>query len=231
MKSVIVISIALISCVNSSDDSFYKNLDITHGQANLNISSVIDTTTETSPFPEDYQLLTTTYKTDTSRKDSLLMCTEYLFIDQTRNKEGQCYYRLPFQLEAMSTDFLERLKDEKSFETFDSMMCEVGGQSAYNKFKHTNLGGDLSEIIHYKAWYEDYDDEGNDITHDTPDYFIGERIKVTQTDAYLKMEAFDEENVTLECIENFYTEDGLLIRQVWRTYGTEVYIAHYVYTI
>ena len=237
MKSLVLIGITLASCtfesnsIDSNNNNLQQQIPLEDSFDNMvQINAGMHSAHEIQ-FPENCELMITSYKSDSARKDSTLLCNECLFEDQKRSKEGKCYYRFPFELDAMSLDFFEKLKTEKSTESFDPQICEAGGHSAYNKYKFNDLGNGISEVIHYKAWYEDYDENGNDFTHDTPEYFIGEKIQIYQTDTYTKFEAFDDEGELIESLEYIYNENGLLIRQVWSTYGNEVYLAHYVYNI
>lgn len=225
MKLLFLVGVALISCTDHG--SKQKEPLITDSLDSE--SSIIHLKTEETSAPDEFELKAVTYKTDTSGRDSTLMCTQYNFEDYSKSKEGKCYFHLPFEIDAMPTSFLERLKSEKSIETFDPLMCEVGGQSAYNKYIYKKTGSHSSEILHYKAWNEDYDEAGEPITNEVPEYFLGERLKIIDTDSYLKIEAFDDENNPLDYIENFYNEKGQCIRQIWKTYGSEVYLAHYSY--
>lgn len=223
MKGIVVVLLGLFACKDQAEVSNF-NLEMTNSSE---VSSVTDTI---SPdiFPDNCELMTTIYEMDTSMQDSSLHCTEYLFIDQSKSKEGKCHYRLPFEIEALSADFFELLKQEKSLETFDPTICEVGGHSAYNKYQLTENGIGNYTVLHYKAWYEDYTEEGEPITHEQPEYFLGEQIKIIEKNQYLKLTAQNEEGQVIESIENFYNENGILIRQKWFSLGS-TFVSHFVY--
>ncbi len=224
MKSFIVVIIGLCSC-NEPSEEFKQNFET---EQNLEISTPADSIGP-DIFPENCELMTTIYKIDSSMQDSTLICTEYLFIDQSKSKVGKCYYRLPFEIDAISVDLLERLKKEQSVETFDPTICEVGGHSAYNKYQFTDKDNGHYEVHHYKAWYEDYTAEGEPVTHEHPEYFLGEKISITENNHFLKLCALNAEGDVIESIENFYNENGILIRQKWFNYGTTL-VSHFVYS-
>lgn len=236
MKSLILICLTLGSCTidsKSNDSPENKHQKLIVNELSTIESIQIDSIQEIDSFnfPDSCEMKITSYKSDSARKDSTLLCNEYLFLDQSKTKEGKCYLRFPFELDAMSLEFYEQLKIDKNAESFDPLICEVGGHSAYNKYRYKEISKNEHEVIHYKAWYEDYDSEGNPITYETPSYFIGEKIKIFQTDTYVKFQSYDEDGNLLESLEYFYNDIGFLSRQVWSTYGNEVYLAHYVYSI
>lgn len=123
------------------------------------------------------------------------------------------YSHMPMYDEFCSPWLIDTLK-HGVYETFDSLMCEVGGNSAYDKYVMEQTGKNSYKIIHYMAWFEKYEDGSDDPVSDyTPDYFVGHTITAELTPDYFKVHTVWEDGELYSDFVEKYDEQGNLTFQ------------------
>jgi hypothetical protein len=221
MKVLFILGTLLFSCTSaeepdSSDLVYNYDFDKT------------DELLDTKPEKFDFQVFI--YEMTADKKDSILNCEQFYLNNLSIWKSGSCWYSAPFQSEYISEHSLEKGKTETSFETFDPLVCEAGGHSAYNRYKFEKKNGQITMVTHYKAWYEKYDEEGEMINVTEPTWFIGETIKITYEDNRRTLKAYNEDNELLETLINEYNEAGQLIFQEWAYTNEKTFRFYYTYS-
>lgn len=120
----------------------------------------------------------TIYEFDNTYTDSSLVSEQWFLGDSILKKTGESFYRLPLESAFLDEWSIKSAKGQTCYETFDSLICQAGGASAWNKylFIYDNEKRPLF-IKHYKAWYHGFDEDYSDPEPEKPKYFLSETIK------------------------------------------------------
>ena len=212
MKVALIPTILLFSC-GLQEQSENQDSQITEQLDETESIDQYDDLHNDRPTNFDKQILV--YEMTKNGEDSILNCETLFLNDKRVYKDGSCYYHSPFQSDYISENVFEQGKHERYIETFDPLMCEVGGNSAYDKYEFEKSGEAISKITHYKAWYEGYTDDGEPITYDTPNWFIGEIIEVSYVGNSRTLSTYDSENKLIDILTNTYNQNGDLVYQEW----------------
>lgn len=105
-----------------------------------------------------------------TNKDSTLTGEIWYLNDSIVKQEGKTNFQIPLQFE-ISDRLIEEVDGKKERETFNENICEVGGNSAWNKyyFTYDSLKRPI-RVEHYKAWwYEGLYDEEKEVELERPD--------------------------------------------------------------
>ena len=143
------------------------------------------------------------------------LSNKYMKDGKTYQNVGKFYHSVPFEMDEGSNYLIGLGQETDYYEILDSTMCEVGGNSAYDKYEFEKSGEAISKITHYKAWYEGYTDDGEPITYDTPNWFIGEIIEVSYVGNSRTLSTYDSENKLIDILTNTYNQNGDLVYQEW----------------
>ncbi len=191
MKSIYYLVFITVILLNScANDSSSENKIVTTNSVRSNIPDTLAV---------DKSILIYSY--DSTYTDSTLVCRQWFLKDSLLKKEGQFYDTLPVTSEFIDHYIISEAKGKATYETFDSLICETGGHSAWNKYVFTYDGAKKPALIkHYKAWYENYDDDEHPTTNSKPYYELAEQI-------YFTYSAHKKEQVTKD-------ETGKLIEKI-----------------
>ncbi len=131
---------------------------------------------KTSATPSlHYDKYAAVYQFSSTHNDSILVCEQWFLNDSLVKKTGKFYSSFPLQSEYVDDETVKSANGRITYETFDPLMCEVGGSSAWNKYVF--IYDDKKQpllVEHFKAYFENYDANGNVFTNKTPDYHLGE---------------------------------------------------------
>lgn len=122
------------------------------------------------------------FKFDSTLKDSTLLCQKILQNDSIIYQKGDFNMNLPFQSDCIDNYTIELAKGKKVLETFDSLICELGGKTAWNKYylRYDNNSNNKQkrpvQIVHYSANLEYYDKFGEPQNYKFPRYFFRETM-------------------------------------------------------
>ena len=136
------------------------------------------------------------------------------------------YSRLPVISEYINEDIVEQAKEENPYETFRPKTCEVGGTSAWNKYEvlFDSLMRPV-EAVHYKAFYEFVDEEGEYYTKDSAEYFVGETVYF-EYDNLLKTQKVFRDSVLIEILSKKYSKSGELLSERWKHFDKDYIIVY-----
>jgi hypothetical protein len=164
------------------------------------------------------------YKYGKSYTDSTLVCELWYSGDTLLKKEGEYYYALPVQSEHVSDDILSIAGGNTEYETFNELACEVGGQSAWNKyvFKYDSAWNPV-EVKHYKAYREGYDENEDLVIAKKPDYFLSSIARFSFVKDGTAMVVIDDEGVVIERILKKYDKDSRIVYEHWEAWGEHRY--------
>jgi len=169
------------------------------------------------------------YQYDSTYLDSTLIAEWFYYNDSIAKQGERFYYGLPFESEFVWPSIIDAARGETELETFDSLICEVGGTSAWNKyiFEYDQLNR-VKQIKHMKAWwYEGLGEYGE--RPDKPAYFLGETINFEYQANQSLQRTYDENNTIIEHFEKRYDREGLLIFEHCETWSEYRYKAYYNY--
>ena len=150
---------------NSSTNDKITDVNSAKSQHNLN--------SDTLPLTNYIRI----FEYNNTYSDSLLICEQWFSGTVLVKKIGEFANRIPIQSDFVSDYIISCANGKMVYETFDSLMCELGGYSAWNKyvFKYDSIKRPTN-VKHFKAWYESVDKQGNFYTNKKPKYFMGEEI-------------------------------------------------------
>jgi hypothetical protein len=159
----------------------------------------------------------------------------YLLDDKIQSKSGRWYHSVPFEYHGLSNYLIHHPEEAELYVSFDSMMCEVGGNSAYDSIiYHKDNQGRIIQVDHHMAWFESFDEETGEGIYDyTPDWFLGNVTKVEyEKDTVIRVENYYVEkdgSMDLEHeVVTFYDDFGRIVFQVWNQYA-KTYNAYFYY--
>lgn len=199
------------------------------------ISSLVARTEVPESFEElpdqiDYDTHILIYEYHENSEDSTRNCSVKTKDGTTVSRDGSCYYGVPFDNEYVSDGLLKVGEEQAIYETFDPLMCEVGGNSAYDRYVFDkDSKGRVERVRHYMAWYQDVTEDGEDITNDIPDYFLGHLVEITYTENSRVIHTYTEEEELLSVMTNIYDDEERLSVQIWNMTGDRTYKAFYYY--
>lgn len=186
---ILLICFALLnSCTNQSDYSVIETEIPENYSDQLNSSEIL-------PFQSDKQVAIYHYL----GQDSTLTGQIWYLHDSIVKEEGKTNFQIPLQFEIWD-GLIAKADGKRELETFTENICEVGGNSAWNKYRFTydSLQRPLT-VEHYKAWWYEglYDEEAETETErpDNPEYFH------TRTIQYIY-----ENNITQEIVKSLEYE-------------------------
>lgn len=219
MKYLVIISLAWLIILESCSQN-YSSKPISQDSRQSELNDYLE-----------YSKLITIYKYDIHYKDSILICKLWYSGDSVIKKEGEFYYRIPMQSHIISNFDLEKAKGKSTYETFDSLICETGGHSAWNKYLFTyNEQDNVLKIQHYKAWYRSSDEEGNYIVNQVPQYFLGEESFFTYTGNTVTQKTYDaQDKKPIETIVKKYDNQSRLVLEAkdsWDTYRFKLFYTY-----
>ena len=170
---------------------------------------------------------------DHSDKTPFHECNIYKKDGYTVQKVGNQWRSAPFEIWDIPNNIIEMGEKRDSYETFDSLMCEVGGNSAYDRYVFKrDQEGRVVQVKHYMAWFEMYDEDedGNEIYYRdyTPDWFLGYRLDIIYNELQTEYRLFYEGKEWDETITNTYDNKGRLAKQE-RLSDDNRYVAFYYY--
>ncbi|KOY87736.1 hypothetical protein AD998_17805 [bacterium 336/3] len=170
------------------------------------------------------------YQYDVTFKDSTQVCELWFYKNEPPQKKGTFYYKIPVQSDFIDEYILKASKGKKTYETFDSTICEVGGRSAWNKyiFKYDNLKRPVS-VKHFKAYWEGYDKNGNPITYTKPQYFHSETIYFEYQGNKTTQITKDVSGKELEKTERVVNKESKPLLETWTAWDTHRYKLFYQY--
>lgn len=156
-------------------------------------------------------------------KDSTFECTKFYNGDALLKSEEHCHEYIPKEDDYARFDILSIGDTVDTYETFDSLMCEVGGNSAYDKFIFKkDAKGRVVEVEHYMAWFETYtvDENGEEVFEldYTPDYFLGHLTIINHEENWIQLKSIAEDGDIMYDVKNHFKNDRL-IRQEGNVYG------------
>jgi hypothetical protein len=142
---------------------------------------------------------------------------------------GQWHSSVPFENQYVSDYLLNQQFENDVYETFDSLTCEVGGNSAYDKyiFKRDKRGR-IIQVDHYMAWFDRFAIGGENYLDYSPDWFLGNIIKLLYRPNVRIIENYWEGDSLTEKITDFYDNKGRMVMQNLEV-GKKKYSAHYYY--
>ncbi|MBL3657887.1 hypothetical protein [Fulvivirga sediminis] len=169
----------------------------------------------------------TIYKYNPEEKDSTLIATRIYIGDSLISESGKFYWSLPIKSEFIDETIIDAAREQNPYESFDSLLCETGGASAWNKYEISFDEKKRPKMAyHYKAYYEKYDDEGNAYYAESPDYTLGEKIIFIYTKHGYVEKAYANDQL-IEKIEKYYGTNGKLIKERWKAYDEYNYLIIY----
>ena len=188
--------------------------------------------TESNQIANPEKIILKTYisifKYDSTYEDSSLVYKKWFSGDSIVKTFGNFYYNLPIQSEFVDNRIIKYAKGQTLYETFDSMICEVGGHSAWNKYIFTYDEKKRPILVsHYKAWYESVDEKGNFYTNKTPKYFLGEQINFLYSDNKIIQIAKNDSGKILEKITKQFDTTYRLIFEEWDAWDEYRYRIYY----
>lgn len=203
--------------------------------ADKEISSMVAQTEVVETFTElpdqiDYDTHIITYEYLEGSEDSSRNCSLKTKDGIRVSREGSCYYQLPFDNEYVTDHLLEMGEEQAIYESFDPLMCEAGGNSAYDRYVFDkDSKGRVEKVRHYMAWYEGVTEDGEDITYDIPDYFLGHTVEIKYTESSRTMYTYYEDGELISIMTNIYDEKERLSIQIWNMIGDKTFKAFYYY--
>ncbi len=142
------------------------------------------------PDPLEQHIAVYSYNTEYS--DSVLVAELWYRGDLLVSTTGNFTYSLPFRSEFVTMPIIAAAKGREVYGTYDSLTCEVGGTSAWNRYRFTyNTKGHPLSILHEKGFREWYDNEGNFHVRNNPEYVFGERIEFEYTPGRVVQSSYD----------------------------------------
>jgi len=169
------------------------------------------------------------YSYNKSFSDSSLDCEIWYLNDSLVLKQGKFYYGPPIYSEYMATRFMENVNGKELYESFDSLVCETGGRSAWNKYKFKyNSTGKPIEIKHYKAWWSE--GLGDKPRPDKPNYFFSETIKYEYHKNSVTERIYDDEMKLFKTIMKVNNEDSSLKMEMWDAWDMYRFKIYYNYS-
>jgi len=201
--------------------------EIDKSQSPLSISKETKEITLTENTENDFDKILRIYKYTSNYSDSTLVTELKYKNNEIVNDKEPFYHTLPFQSEFVRNETIKNAKGQKTYERFDSLMCEVGGTSAWNKyvFKY-NQNKEPVEIKHYKAWWN----EGIDFKRpEKPKYFLGEKLKYKYLDNVIEQFAYDINGKIIEKITKEFDINGRLVFENWDAWDSYRFKVFYEY--
>lgn len=195
-----------------------------------NIPPIIDST-RTGNNQEDSMIANKrieVYKFDSTYKDSNQVDELWYLNDSLVKQRGNFYYPLPFESDFFTNDVIHEAAGKAIYETFDSLVCEVGGKSAWNKyFIKYNKNQQPTEVKHFKAWWNEGLGEGERPAK--PKYFLSETIQFKYLNKTVIQKAYDESGQLIETIQRNYDDNRRLLFESWDAWNTYRYKTYYYY--
>lgn len=177
------------------------------------IKQHVDSIDEHHIYVKDFDTKIEVFRCGTERVDSVLHCSVLKKNGNIIKEQGKCYLRFPIWPESVSPYLLELGQKQDTYETFDSLMCEVGGNSAYDKYIFSrDKSGNLTMIKHYIAWFERY--EGDSLYLDyTPDYTLQDQVEIEYEKGYQIFKCYYNGDELTETLINYYDHQGRISHQ------------------
>ncbi|UII28354.1 hypothetical protein LVD15_07965 [Fulvivirga maritima] len=169
----------------------------------------------------------TIYKYNKQENDSTIIATRIYMGDSLISETGQFYWSLPIRSDFIDESIIAAALRQNPYESFDSLVCEVGGVSAWNKYDITfDKQNRPVAAYHYKAYYEKYDEQGEAYYAESPDYALGEKIIFSYFKNGYKQQAYANDKL-IETIEKDYNKNGELVKERWKAYDEYNYLIVY----
>ncbi|MBL4716686.1 MAG: hypothetical protein COC01_04470 [Bacteroidetes bacterium] len=170
----------------------------------------------------------TIYKYGKTYVDSTLISEIWYLNDSIIKKGGRFYYRIPITSDFVNDYIIGQAKGKAMLETFDSLVCETGGTSVWNKYKFTyNEKNRLTRIEHYKAWWNE--GLGESDRPEKPEYFLGERIEFEYKKNSQTQMAFNDSDELIETIKKKYDKENRLLMEHWDAWDRYRFKIYYEY--
>ena len=168
------------------------------------------------------------YKYDSSYVDSTLVRELWYKKDSIIKGGERFYYTLPFESGFIRSGTVKNAKGKREYVTFDSLMCETGGTSAWNKyrFEYDNQNRPLT-AQHHKAWWNE--GLGDSPRPKKPEYFLGEKLKYEYGRNWSKQFAYDDKNELIEMIEKRFDNQNRLVYEHWDSWNSYRFKVFYEY--
>jgi hypothetical protein len=163
--------------------------------------------------------------------DSSWVCERWMLKGKLIKNQGSFSYNTPLECSYLSRDVIEKGKTRTSYETFDSLLCEVGGTNAWNKYLFiADTTGNLTSIRHLKANLESIDAKGNFQTNEKPSYRLGETIYFQSSRDTIVQLTKDKSGRVLEKITTSKDSHDRITFQELYLSDVEKYRIYYDYT-
>lgn len=152
-------------------------------------------------------------------KDSVLNGEIWFQGDSIIRVDGLTHFYVPMPFE--NWDYvISQLNADGVLETFTENICEVGGNSAWNKYFFTfdSLNKPI-EIKHYKAWWYEglIDSLGNEKKRKKyPEYFLSKTVSYVYSNNYEYEKIVHHEYGDVKVTEKFYDIKGRLLFEIYR---------------
>lgn len=168
------------------------------------------------------------YKFDSAYTDSSLVCERWFLADTLVKETGKFYYRIPFESEFVDGWIIESAKGKTIYETFDSLICEVGGHSAWNKYVFNYDDKKRPQSVrHYKAWWNE--GLGESPRPPKPGYFLGETIYFYYNNGELIQVANKKSGRRIEKITKRFDNKSRLEFEEWDAWDSYRFRIYYKY--
>jgi len=176
----------------------------------------------------DFEKHVKVFKYDSTYTDSTLITELWIKNDSIINSSKRFNYNLPFESSFVRRSIIENLNGQKEVVTFDSLICEVGGASAWNKYfiEYDNNNKPI-KVKHFKAWW--YEGLGDLPQPEEPEYFLGEIVYYHYGNNWIEQKAYDAENKLIEIIKKKFDNSGRLTFEHWDAWNYYRYKAFYDY--
>ncbi len=165
------------------------------------------------------------YKYDSTYIDSTLVRELWYKKDSIIKGGEKFYYTLPFESSFIRNGTIKNANGKRELVSFDSLMCETGGTSAWNKyyFEYDNQKRPTN-VLHFKAWWNE--GLGDLPRPKKPEYFFGEKLNYEYGNNWSKQFAYDEKEELMEMIEKRFDNQKRLVYEhldSWNKYRFKVF--------
>jgi len=181
-------------------------------------------------YSQEVETYIKVYQYNATFQDSTLVFEKWEYKNQPALKKGHFPYGMPVESEFVNLEMLSFKAPKKVYETFNPMVCEVGGQSAWNKYTvQYNTQKRPVLVKHWKAYQDDYDKEGNAITHKKPRYFLAEETKLVYEGGKTTQITCDASGKELERIIKQINKESKPVLEVWTAWDELRFKIFYTY--